>query len=166
MKLWNGAKEPASINGVHSLKMPNRLRSYKVFSPDKGKLISEHNFELWIFILTHSKFVPNDKPHSTIVNQELRTLRATSEPNSKCNQNVTAKALTVATSTIRTGKAAGLDAVYPEYLKPFGPKSRTIRWLVIYFSNILSSGVLPRAFTDTHIIAVLKHGHGKKLIGE
>lgn len=54
------------------------------------------------------------------------------------------------------GKAAGLDPIFPEFLKHTGPKVR--QWLQEFFNNILVTGLLPSALKQSKIVAVLKPG--------
>lgn len=64
--------------------------------------------------------------------------------------------LTLAISSLKTGKAAGLDTVYPEFIKYCG--KRTVQWLLSFYNNIISKGQLPKAFKKSKIIAVVKPG--------
>lgn len=57
---------------------------------------------------------------------------------------------------MKNGKASGFDAIYPEFLTFSG--SRTTLWSARFFSNVLTSNVLPSAFKKTKIIAQLKPG--------
>lgn len=57
---------------------------------------------------------------------------------------------------IKTGKAAGFDEVYPEFLRNCGPKTR--QWLAVFFTNILRSERFPKQFKKTKILAILKPG--------
>ncbi|KAF0755286.1 Uncharacterized protein FWK35_00019703, partial [Aphis craccivora] len=53
-----------------------------------------------------------------------------------------------------SGKAAGLDGIYLEFLKNCGPNTR--KWLADFFSDILCSGKLPKLFITTKVLAALK----------
>lgn len=55
---------------------------------------------------------------------------------------------------IKSGKAAGIDGIYPEFLQHLGPA--TISWLTKFFSNILETGNLPSLFKKTKVISILK----------
>jgi hypothetical protein len=54
------------------------------------------------------------------------------------------------------GKLAGLDGVYPEFIKNSGRKTK--EWLVRLFNDILTTGKLPKLFKQAKIIAILKPG--------
>jgi len=62
----------------------------------------------------------------------------------------------IAIQAIKTGKSAGFDEVYPEFLKNCGPKTR--QWLATFFTNILRSGRFPKQFKKTKILAISKSG--------
>lgn len=50
--------------------------------------------------------------------------------------------------------AAGLDGLYPEFIKNCVPRVK--KWLVLFFSYILASGQLPPYCKWSKIIALLK----------
>jgi hypothetical protein len=58
--------------------------------------------------------------------------------------------------SVKPGKAAGLDGVYPEFIKNSGRKTK--KWLVHLFNDILTTGKLPKLFKQAKIIAILKPG--------
>jgi hypothetical protein len=56
--------------------------------------------------------------------------------------------------SVKPGKTAGLDGVYPEFIKNSGRKFK--EWLVCLFNDILKPGKLPKLFKQAKIIAILK----------
>src|SRR5436190_9730594 len=68
----------------------------------------------------------------------------------------TSEELETAVGQVHVGKAAGLDGMFPEFIKNFGPKAKT--WLLTMFNDILATRVLPKAFKRSKVIAVLKPG--------
>uniref|UniRef100_H3AKN8 Reverse transcriptase domain-containing protein n=1 Tax=Latimeria chalumnae TaxID=7897 RepID=H3AKN8_LATCH len=64
--------------------------------------------------------------------------------------------LNAALSATKSGKAAGPDGVYPEFLKALGPKAK--RWLTFFFSKVLATGKFPSIWREAKIIALLKQG--------
>jgi hypothetical protein len=64
--------------------------------------------------------------------------------------------LETALLSVKPGKAAGLDGVYPEFIKNSGRKTK--EWLVRLFNDILTTGKLPKLFKQAKIIAILKPG--------
>ena len=55
---------------------------------------------------------------------------------------------------MKSGKAAGLDGIFMEFIKNFGVKTKT--WLLILFNDILFQQKLPKLFKKTKVLAVLK----------
>ena len=59
--------------------------------------------------------------------------------------------------TMKTGKAAGMDGIYIEFIKNFKIKAK--QWLLSFFNQILKDGNLPRNFFKrAKIIAIVKPG--------
>jgi hypothetical protein len=52
--------------------------------------------------------------------------------------------LETALLSVKPGKAAGLDGVYPEFIQNSGRKTK--EWLVRLFNDILTTGKLPKLF--------------------
>lgn len=57
-------------------------------------------------------------------------------------------------SEIKCGKAAGVDSIFPDFLKHLG--ANTIKWLSKFFTNIYSTGQLPKAWKKAKVIAFPK----------
>src|SRR6195952_2869994 len=64
--------------------------------------------------------------------------------------------LKAATYLTKTRKAAGFDGIYPEFFKHFGVFA--LNWLVLFYNDILLTGLLPREFKQAKVIAILKPG--------
>ena len=56
--------------------------------------------------------------------------------------------------SIKKGKAAGIDGIYPEFVHNFG--LRTKMWILNLFNKILESGNLPPLFKKAKIVTILK----------
>ena len=61
-----------------------------------------------------------------------------------------------ALKNMKTGKAAGVDGVYPDMLRNLG--TGALRWMSLVFSEILSKGKCPREWKSAIILAILKPG--------
>ena len=77
-------------------------------------------------------------------------------PNSAYSNNFTEQELDEALKSSKTGKSAGYDGMYAEFLKHLGPVARL--WLLALFNNILSSASLPKLFKQAKVIAIKKPG--------
>lgn len=49
--------------------------------------------------------------------------------------------INVAITKLKIGKSAGVDEIFQEFYKDFGPRTRA--WLVSFFNNILENGNIP-----------------------
>lgn len=47
-----------------------------------------------------------------------------------------------AIKNLKSGKAAGFDGIFPEFIKHSGPKTR--QWLAKFYTDILLTGLLPK----------------------
>ncbi|VVC38694.1 Hypothetical protein CINCED_3A023755 [Cinara cedri] len=79
--------------------------------------------------------------------------------NSKWADKFTPEEVQLALKRVILKEAVGLDEVYPEFIKHFGPK--TIVWFSHFFSDVLYTEKLPILFKHTKILAVLKPGKPK-----
>jgi Reverse transcriptase (RNA-dependent DNA polymerase) len=61
--------------------------------------------------------------------------------------------LNEALHTVKPGKAAGIDGIYPEFIL-----NQTKEWIVSFFNDILSSGKIPKLFKQAKVITILKPG--------
>jgi len=73
---------------------------------------------------------------------------------SKWAKNFNSEKVQIALKSVKTGKAAGLDDIHPQFLNNCGPNTR--KWLADFFSNILCSSKLPKLFKTTKVLAALK----------
>lgn len=98
----------------------------------------------------------SDKSHTRKVRKDLKTLKATSHPSPELTLPFSLSELEAAIKSTKNGKSAGVDGIYPEFLKNCGPNTKS--WLIHFFSDILESGYIPRTFKRTKTIALLKPG--------
>lgn len=59
-------------------------------------------------------------------------------------------------STTKVNKAAGLDGVYPKFIKYASVRTR--EWLSKFYSDILATAIIPKQFKGAKVIAFLKPG--------
>lgn len=95
---------------------------------------------------------PSDKQAIYQLNDRKRAQQAPLE----VSRPFAEEELETAITALSIGKAAGLDNIYPEFLKHTG--SKTKKWLLTVFNAILATGNLPMAFKRSKIVAVLKPG--------
>ena len=59
-------------------------------------------------------------------------------------------------TTLKNGKACGLDDISVEQIKQFGPGAK--EWLLQFFNNCMSSLKIPKIWRQTRVLALLKPG--------
>ena len=106
-------------------------------------------------LLLNSK-VPSTKASRKEVKKNLSKSYSTSAKTSPLARPYTREDVDIGLSSTKSGKAAGIDGIYPEFLKNLGPKGRG--WLASFFTHIHSSGVIPKAWRESKVIAIIKPG--------
>ena len=71
-------------------------------------------------------------------------------------QPFTMEELDTAISSLKPGKAVGLDNISTEQIKNFGPKTKN--WLLQLYNSCLSTNKLPKIWKKSHVLALLKPG--------
>lgn len=102
---------------------------------------------------------PSHKQHTRKVKKELTKLKQQAVNRSEYSNDFTVAEINTALMDVKTGKSPGFDGIHPEFLVNCGNKTR--KWLAAFFSHIMITGKLPKAFKKTKIIAVLKPGKSK-----
>lgn len=103
-----------------------------------------------------SSKAPSNKIFSNKISRAYRALRKITPNDSVLTTDFSVEDVNLALMSMKNGTASGFDAIYPEFLTHCGPRTRL--WLARFFSNVLSSNVLPPPFKRTKIIALLKPG--------
>lgn len=116
--------------------------------------IKADNFANRIIELSRAKV---DKNSTINTKKELKKLKMNAEIITNYANDFNESEIQLAIQAIKTGKAAGFDEVYPEFLKNCGPK--THKWLAAFFTSILHSGRFSKQFKKTKILAILKPGN-------
>jgi Reverse transcriptase (RNA-dependent DNA polymerase)/Endonuclease/Exonuclease/phosphatase family len=97
-----------------------------------------------------------DKEFTRTVKSSLKDLRCTVKESLEFSSDFTMCELDAALSRTKAGKAAGPDGIHPEFLKACGKNVK--RWLCKFFSEILSTGIIPKEFRKSKVLAILKPG--------
>lgn len=99
---------------------------------------------------------PVRQPYDRKVTYRLNEIRKGRQAPLEVSQPFSDQELDVAMSALPAGKAAGVDGVFPEFIKNAGPKVKN--WLKTVFNIILETGDMPGLFKKSKVIAVLKPG--------
>lgn len=97
---------------------------------------------------------PSDKAFSRKIRNQYRNLRRRTRRSSNISRAFTVDEIDRGIAEMKVGKAAGFDAMYPEFLVNSGARVR--QWLANFFSDLISRNELPPIFKKTKIIAILK----------
>jgi exonuclease III len=97
---------------------------------------------------------PRDPQHTKEIKKSLTTMRLNLPVTSEISVEFTLDELKEAIKEIKIGKAPGFDGIHPEFLVHLG--RRALQWLTKFFSHILQTGRIPKAFKKSKVIAVLK----------
>lgn len=111
-------------------------------------------------IVQMSKVIP-DKQFTRIVVRQYRSLRKRAQKSSEFSRPFTNQEVDLALLHMKTGKAAGFDCIYPEFLVHSGPNVRA--WLARFMTNVIQTNTLPAYFKKTKVIAILKPGKPAEL---
>lgn len=106
-------------------------------------------------IVQSSKVRP-DKEFTRRIRCKYSKLRRRTRRNGDLSSPFSVEEIDTALSFVKNGKAAGFDAIYPEFLTHSGPKVR--KWLSLFFSDLLRRNIVPPIFKKAKIIALLKPG--------
>jgi hypothetical protein len=58
--------------------------------------------------------------------------------------------------SLKPGKAAGFDKIYPEFIKNFG--AQTKEWIISFMNDIVSTPNNPNLFKRAKVISIIKPG--------
>jgi hypothetical protein len=64
--------------------------------------------------------------------------------------------LETALMSLKPGKAAGFDGIYPEFIKNIG--AQTKEWIISFMNDIVSTSKIPNLFKRAKVIAIIKPG--------
>lgn len=103
---------------------------------------------------------PSHKQFTTDTKEKLSKLKKEAVRRGMISAPFTLDEINIAI-TKQTGKSTGVDEIFPEFYKHFGPHTRV--WLVSFFNNILENGNIPPILKNAKIIAVCKPGKPKDL---
>ena len=102
-----------------------------------------------------------DKQYKRIIKSKLRKLVISLVSESEFDQPFSMDELDAAICSIKAGKAAGLNGLYPEFLKHLGKRARI--WILKFMNQIFKTARLPPLMMKTIIIAILKHRKNPEL---
>jgi hypothetical protein len=100
-----------------------------------------------------------DQSHVRSTNRALRQKRRELTIDPDLFANFSTEELNTDLLVVKSGKAAGFDGVYPEFIK--NSDHRTKEWIVALSNDILrilTSGKIPKMFKRAKVITILKPG--------
>ena len=103
-----------------------------------------------------SNSVKVEKKEIKEIKNLVRHQRKRTTTSTDLSQPFTMVELKTALNKMKSGKAAGFDGIYPEFLKHLG--SLALNWILSFFNDILITGHIPTEFRKAKVIAILKPG--------
>jgi hypothetical protein len=58
--------------------------------------------------------------------------------------------------SLKPGKAAGFDGIYPDIIRNFG--AQTKEWIISFMNDIVSTSKIPNSFKRAKVISIIKPG--------
>lgn len=96
------------------------------------------------------------KEHKRKVCYQLNEIRSRQQQSLSIMSPVTSEELNAALQQIKCRKAAGIDNIFPEFMKNTGPRVRA--WLLEFYRDIIDKRKVPNLFRKCKIIAIAKQG--------
>lgn len=109
-----------------------------------------------LHIKQRSENVPIEKEFEEAIKGELKITDSCLVDNPLFSSPFTNAELNKAVNTLKLRKAAGLDGIFPEFIKHLGHPAR--EWLRNCFTDILNTGQIPQQFRIAQTLAILKPG--------
>ncbi|CAI6375546.1 unnamed protein product [Macrosiphum euphorbiae] len=114
-----------------------------------------------------SNVTPDQIAHQLLLNGKPQKLKQVAKPNKRIIRNKEKEGnhfsqpfeedeLNIAIETMKLRKAAGLDNIFLEQIRNFGPKAK--RWILALYNEIRNQKNIPKIWRKTKIIAILKPG--------
>lgn len=97
-----------------------------------------------------------ERKRSKLIRNQVRQMRRNLKADPCFSSEFSAEEFDVTVKAMKTGKAAGYDGIYAEFVKHLGPVARA--WLRSLFNKILETAKLPRYFRQAKVIAIKKPG--------
>jgi hypothetical protein len=97
-----------------------------------------------------------DRVHVRTIKMNLRRKKRTLTVNQTLSRNFTLDELETALMSLKPGKAARFDGIYPEFMKNFG--AQTKEWIISFMNDIVSTSKIPNLFERAKVIAIIKPG--------
>ena len=104
---------------------------------------------------------PSDKIFTRKAQTKYKLLRKRTGNNSELSASFSLIEIDTAISQMKSGKAAGFDGIYPEFVIHSGVRVR--KWLAGFFTDLLERNKIPSLLKESKIIAVLKPGKADHL---
>lgn len=104
-------------------------------------------------ILNNSTKISADKHQKRIIKSKLRKLKQSLPNDTEFDVPFSIEELEVAICSIKLGKAAGLDGLFPEFIKHLGKRAKL--WVLKFLNKIFKLTKVPRLMKITKIIAML-----------
>ncbi|KAL4153463.1 hypothetical protein QTP88_001296 [Uroleucon formosanum] len=107
-------------------------------------------------IIFKSSNIKPSKLEKRNIKHDFKEVLSSCIEKSESMENFGREEVKAALKLVKSGKAAGVDGILPDFLKFLGPKGKA--WLTNLFSAVKNNNVLPKLWRETKVIAILKPG--------
>lgn len=101
-----------------------------------------------------SNIVKVSRGRKKFVRSALRVKKKLLTPNQQFSRPFDTTEVDSCIDALHTGKAAGADKIYPEFIKNLGKSARS--WLTRFLNDLLATKDIPREFRKTKVVVILK----------
>ncbi|KAL4153411.1 hypothetical protein QTP88_001244 [Uroleucon formosanum] len=107
-------------------------------------------------IIFKSSNIKPSKLEKRNIKHDFKEVLSSCIEKSESMENFGREEVKAALKLVKSGKAAGVDGILPDFLKFLGSKGKA--WLTNLFSAVKNNNVLPKLWRETKVIAILKPG--------
>lgn len=107
-------------------------------------------------LLNVSKSAGLSRERKSFIKKELRRKKKSISANSNFSSDFSFEDFDLALHSLKTNKAAGIDGIFPKFLKHLGVCAEN--WLLALFNYILQTAHFPPLFKRVRVVAIAKPG--------
>ena len=107
-------------------------------------------------IKQRGQHIPDHSFEKKMRKEYQKTFNSLPKTDSQITSPISAEDMSEAIKSIKNGKAAGIDGIYPDMITHLGPKAK--EWLATAMTDVISKSKYPQEWKHARVIAILKPG--------